>query len=130
MARRKHARVEAYEAAEASYAAEEAEACEGASPRCYGTPRWMRKGLALRFMCEQCAYDWEAQWGGANEAREASCEGYTTEEGTLCGRTTRLGVVLSSVYCVDCRGAISDADAWHREGACAGCPIHEHAYAY
>ena len=130
MARRKHARVEAYEAAEVSYAAEDAEACEGANPRCYGYPRWMRKGLALRFICEQCAHEWQASRIGANTPREASCEGYTTSEGTLCGRTTRLGVALSSVYCGDCRGAIADADAWHAEGACAGCPIHEQPYAY
>lgn len=128
MARRKHAMVEAYEAAEASYAAEADEACEGANPRCYGYPRWMRVGLALRYYCEQCAHDWKGI--GANTPREASCEGYTDEDGTQCGSTTRLGVALSSVYCGDCRGAIMDADAWHAEGACKGCPIHQHPYAY
>jgi hypothetical protein len=127
MARRKRTMMEAYEAAEASYDAEREEVCETPSARCYGNPRWMRTGLALRFICAQCAHDWQV---GANTPREASCEGYTTEEGAQCGSTTRLGVILSGVYCAGCRGSVADADAWHAEGACAGCPIHQHAYEY
>ena len=127
MARGKHPRLAAYEAAEASYAAEAEGVCETPSARCYGAAGWMRRGLSLRFICAQCAHDWQ---GGANTPREASCEGYTSAEGTLCDSTTRLGVILSGVYCAGCRESVAEADAWHAEGACAGCPIHQHPYEY
>ena len=125
---RKRTMMEAYEAAEASYDAERKEVCQTTGgERCYGYPRWMRKGLALRFICTHCAHDWQ---GGANTPREASCEGYTSEAGTICGGENRLGVILSGVYCAGCRESVADAEEWHAEGACAGCPIHQYAYEY
>ena len=110
--------------------AERMERCETPTERCYGTPRWYRNGLRLRFTCEQCAYD-----DGMD--REAECEGVvlrlhdngtTTEE--ACGASYRMGTAYHMPLCGGCLEDLSDAEEGHREGACDGCPVHALPYRY
>lgn len=114
-----------------SRAAEAREECETPSGRCYGAPAWYRKGLALRFVCNQCAHDWEQEHKSANSVRYATCEGFINEKEDQCGNNgQRMGVAHTTVLCGYCLERYSDATELHAEGACNTCPLHPTPYAY